>query len=221
VEKNPHWEREPRSGKWDGAGYCTGPAGKLIWSRPIRNDFRVPYIDEVALYKRYRFDEPWDGPNNIQLLDEMPRVYACPSHTSWEPRVAGLATPFGILACGGGIPSRRAQSKYTSYAAVLGKHCIFRGAEPVALDDITDGTSNTAMVGEITDAQILWTKPEDIDIAQHPRIGDRLGFSSDHSVGAMFLMADGSVHFLRESALQATIDALYTRDGGESITPDF
>lgn len=77
------------------------------------------------------------------------------------------------------------------------------------------------MVGEITDAEIRWTKPEDIDIATHPKIGDRMGFSSEHDSGAHFLMADGSVHFLKESLPQETVDALYTRDGSEPSTNAF
>jgi prepilin-type processing-associated H-X9-DG protein len=71
------------------------------------------------------------------------------------------------------------------------------------------------MIGEVTDADILWTKPEDIDASEHPKIGDRMGFSSDHANGAQFLMGDGSARFIAESVPQTTIDALYTRDGGE------
>src|SRR5438552_18335675 len=42
----------------------------------------LPFIDQADLYSKYNFDEPWDGPNNIKLLDEMPRLYKCPSHVS-------------------------------------------------------------------------------------------------------------------------------------------
>jgi hypothetical protein len=73
------------------------------------------------------------------------------------------------------------------------------------------------MIGEVTDADILWTRPDDIHIARHPKIGDRMGFSSDHVGGAQFLMGDGSARFIAESVPQTTIDALYTRDGGEKI----
>lgn len=178
----------------------------------------LPYVDQTALYAKYKFDEPWDGPNNIRLLDSIPPVYKCPSHCAPPRKVAGRASRFGLLACSNvGTVSSSNRPRCTNYAAVLGKDCAFRGAQPVSIKDITDGTSNTLLIGEVTDADILWTKPEDVDIAKHPRIGDRMGFSSDHKSGANFLRADGSVRFVSDVVPQATIDALYTRAGGEPI----
>lgn len=39
----------------------------------------LPYIagDEQKLYDAYKFDEPWDGPNNRKLADNMPGAYRC------------------------------------------------------------------------------------------------------------------------------------------------
>ncbi len=182
----------------------------------------LPYIDQAALYNRYNFAEPWDGPNNVKLLDEIPAVYKCPSHVPRSPAVAGLSACFGPLACStAATVSSAAGRRCTNYAAALGKNCVFRGARPVAIEDVTDGTSNTLMIGDVTDAEILWTKPEDIDIVQHPKIGDRMGFSSDHSGGVHFLMGDGSVRFIAESLPQATVNALHTRNGGEEIRAGF
>jgi len=36
----------------------------------------LPYIEQNELFKEYRFDEPWDGPNNRKLASRMPKVYA-------------------------------------------------------------------------------------------------------------------------------------------------
>jgi hypothetical protein len=179
----------------------------------------LPQLSLEELYKRYSFDEPWDGPNNVKLLDEIPPNYKCPSHSPRSAATAAVAPFFGVFACSTpGTVSSSARRRCTNYAAVLGPHCVFRGANPVTIKGITDGTSVTLMIGEVTDADILWTKPEDIDIAKHPKIGDRIGFSSDHYGGATFLIGDGSVRFLSDRLPQQTVDALYTRDGGEHVS---
>jgi len=37
------------------------------------------YMGNTPLQKAYRFDEPWDGPNNKKLLDPTwPPYYYCP-----------------------------------------------------------------------------------------------------------------------------------------------
>ena len=36
----------------------------------------LPDLGHADLYAQYRFDEPWDGPHNRQLLARMPAVYS-------------------------------------------------------------------------------------------------------------------------------------------------
>lgn len=152
----------------------------------------LPYLGEQSLYDEYNFSEPWDGPNNSRLLSRMPAVYACPSDPAAAPKTN------------------------TAYAAVFGEHCIFRGSEPVAIKDITDGMSNTLLVGEVK-ASIPWMKPVDVDIKVTPAIGAAGGLGSYHAGGVQILMGDGSVRFLSQSVPQQTLDALYTRDGNETV----
>ena len=38
----------------------------------------LPFIEQGELYDRFRLDEQWDSPNNIKLLEEMPRIYVDP-----------------------------------------------------------------------------------------------------------------------------------------------
>lgn len=151
----------------------------------------LPYIDQQARYNAYNFAEPWDGPNNSRLLANMPILYAC--------------------------PGRSRESTNTSYVAPIGTHCIFRGAEPVALDDIPDGASMTVLVGETLGADIPWMKPEDIDIAVHPALGDKQGFSSPHNGIVNFLLADISIISVKATVDPQTLQALFTRDGGETV----
>jgi hypothetical protein len=154
----------------------------------------LPQLGEDGLYNEYNFSEPWDGPNNSRLMSRMPNVFACPSQV--------------------GSPGNSS----TAYAGIFGEHCVFRGAQPVGMKDIPDGTSNTILVGEASEALIPWMKPDDVDVKLHPTIGDKLGLSSHHVGGIHVLLADGSVRFLSQNINIQTLEALFTRDGNETIS---
>jgi prepilin-type N-terminal cleavage/methylation domain-containing protein len=171
--------------------YVADASGKPMHSWRV---LILPFLEASPLYSEYNFSEPWDGPNNSRLLSRMPPVYACPSHGN---------APGGTT---------------TAYAAVFGEHCVFRGSEPVKFMDIPDGLSNTLIVAEATEAGIPWMKPEDVDIAKHPSLGDRAGFSSNHTGGIHALLGDGSVRFIAQSLPEQVLKALSTRDGSEPIS---
>lgn len=105
-----------------------------------------------------------------------------------------------------------------------------RGAE------VTDGLSNTLMVGERARRNSVSTWPgavPDADEAPSLVLGDTGttpnsphadadDFSSRHPHGANFLFADGSVHPIRNTINPAVWNSLATRAGGEPIsTGDF
>src|SRR5689334_22115089 len=93
----------------------------------------LPFLDQKAIYDRYRFDEPWDGPNNRKLHDLVVSAYACPSHPN-----PGHAT---------------------TYVAVVGPETAWPGAESRRLDEITDGHDRTIRVVEIASPSIHWMEP--------------------------------------------------------------
>jgi hypothetical protein len=189
--------------------FVTGPDNRPWHSWRV---LLLPYLDQAALYTRYKFDEPWDGPNNSKLLDEMPSVYSDP--------VYGENRKF-----------------YTHYAAITGDDMAFTadGAdfdgrdigtalkEGRGFQQFTDGTSNTLLVGPVgPDRQIPWMKPEDILVDdKFPDLGQKGGFAvpykSDKRGAAPFLRCDGSVLALLESIDRNTFRALLTLDGGEPI----
>ena len=194
--------------------FVLGPDGQKWHSWRV---LILPQLEQSELYAEYRFDEPWDGPNNRKLLAKMPQSFACPSRPCEIKSATVLA--IAVLACND-RPGPSAVNGFTSYSAVLGQNSPFRGTQPVELKEITDGPSNTLLIGESTRSKIPWTKPEDIDIAFHPTLGDPKGFSGPHGDGVMFLVGDGTVRFLSTKTPQAIVDALFTRNGGELI-PDF
>src|SRR5262249_60632474 len=35
----------------------------------------LPFIEQPVLYNKFHLDEPWDSPNNLPLLAEMPDIF--------------------------------------------------------------------------------------------------------------------------------------------------
>jgi hypothetical protein len=51
-----------------------GPPPPVSWRVLL-----LPYLEQDGLFRQYRLGEPWDGPNNIKLLEHMPKVYRHPA----------------------------------------------------------------------------------------------------------------------------------------------
>jgi hypothetical protein len=155
----------------------------------------LPFFEQQALYDRYRFDEPWDGPNNRLLADEISRVYSCPADT--KP----LKTE-------------------TSYVAVVGPGTAWPDEGTTSWDQIRDGMSRTIVIVEVHNSGIHWMEPRDLYVTQmplaiNPKRG--IGISSLHTGGAMVVCADGSVHMLPSDLDAETLWGLLTIAGGEDV----
>src|SRR5438105_14396240 len=48
---------------------CDKKTGKPLLSWRVA---LLPFLEHEALFKEFRLDEPWDGPNNKKLLDKLP-----------------------------------------------------------------------------------------------------------------------------------------------------
>lgn len=156
----------------------------------------LPYIGEQKLYKEFHHDEPWDSEHNKKLIKRMPKVFI----SATNPRLA-------------------ADSK-TTYLAPVGLATIFPGTRPVRFPgDITDGTSNTILLVDADDKHaVVWTKPEDLNLdPANPAKGLRLHRGKTFLV----LMADVSAHALPANISKTTLNAAFTRSGGEVLGSDF
>jgi prepilin-type processing-associated H-X9-DG protein len=169
--------------------------------RPIHS-WRVlilPYLEERTLYDEYRFDEPWNGPNNSRLANRPPRVFNCPKDVD---------------------RNGRANLPMTSYLAVVGPDTVWPAEHPTTISDITDGTPNTIHVVEVAHSGINWLEPRDLPLSELVPPGNSpplKGMPSGHTGGSHVLFADGSVKFISETVPSETLRALLTRNRGETV----
>ena len=160
----------------------------------------LPFVDQQTLYNQYRFDEPWDGPNNRQLLETVVPAYQCPSEY------------------------RHQKPQFTAnYLAIVGQDTAWPGDRSSSISDFTDGLSNTLLVVEVANSGVHWMEPRDLSttIMSHtinPSAGQ--GISSKHTGGANALMGDGAVRFLSQKMPESMLQKLITPNGGE-VVEDF
>ena len=152
----------------------------------------LPFLDEQDLYERFKLDEAWNSPHNIQLLEEMPEIYKNVSAAGQPPKGKTLwLRPYGNGAFNSSIEDK------------------------VTFEKIQDNTSDTIMVllADETSA-VEWTRPLDYPFnPKDPAHGLRenrqliVGFT-DGSTGILILDVENSDDTLR---------AMFTRSGGEEV----
>jgi hypothetical protein len=152
----------------------------------------LPFLDQDELYRKYSFDQPWDGPQNSKLHQAMPAVFHCPCG-SWE-------------------------GYETSYVAVVGNSTAWPGARCSRTQDVRDGLENTILLVEVAGFDGLWISPRDLSIEQmdfHLNGQAGTSISSGHKRPAM-LMADGNVRILGSDTQPEMLRAMLTISGGEN-----
>jgi hypothetical protein len=156
----------------------------------------LPFIEYEFLYSKYRFDEPWDGPNNSLLLKQMPKAYR--------------------------HPAANAPEGYTHYRVFASRP----GSEPSAVfidglptpkwSDTRGNRSNTILVVEAEEA-VPWTKPEVLDFDRSqplPKLGGQ--FKRGYNV----VLADGSTRFLQNNVPEDKLRAWITGTGRQAVPND-
>jgi hypothetical protein len=152
----------------------------------------------------FRFDEPWDSPNNSKF------------HNLWR---------YTVLHCPSD-PTTEGTNE-TNSVAVVGPGTMFPAdGTSRRLADVTDGTEDMLVVVEVAGAGIHWMEPRELDWGTMTfRVNDRTrpSLSSPHSSrisrysGPHVLTADGMVITLPGDSPPETLRALLTIAGGERI----
>jgi serine/threonine-protein kinase len=150
----------------------------------------LPFIEQDALYRQFKLNEPWDSPHNRPLIEKMPDVFRS--------------------------PGSKAEAGKTNYVVPVGSGALWSNAsdEP-KLQQVTDGTSNTIMIVVVDDAHaVTWTKPDDLEF--DPKAPKR-NIGSLQGDGFHVAFADGSTRLIGANVDDMLLAALFTRDGGEPI----
>lgn len=188
-----------------------------------------------------------DDRNKVARTNSL-AVYICPSHGR-----VGLFTLNGTNRCGG-LPL--AELAVSDYVGVTGKstrevplsgcsstfwsneEAVFEFTQSISFRDISDGVSQTVMVGERSCEPYpsAWSGalPEG-ELARHRVLGlmdspptaaavaetENVEFASFHPGGSQFLLADGAVRMVGVEIDPALFRALCTRSGGETVAAFF
>jgi prepilin-type N-terminal cleavage/methylation domain-containing protein/prepilin-type processing-associated H-X9-DG protein len=225
----------PRGTAYVGAGYQLPFTGYRGWMCEI-----LPYVDQDPLAKAL-YTNPWNT-GFFANYTTMVKTYLCSADGrifSRPPSGDGAFTSY--LGVTGSDTNAAAQTDMVASPTPTTNGIFDLGRFGIPLSDVTDGLSNTLMVGERPPSQDLywgWWSVSDYDsllsttqqYGQYtgctlPGIfsqgsenggcgGDSNHFWSLHNGGANWLLGDGSVRFLTYSAAGITVP-MGTRAGKE------
>jgi len=194
------------------------PMGGLEW-RPFGNTtkrqlawslFLLPYVEEANLFKSIDATKAFDHADNAVAAATVLNVYLCPSSRRTEQLSEGR----------GGC----------DYGGMYGERIVRPNNPPrglmvydkaYAARNVVDGLSKTIIVAE--DSQFIdgqWINGKNLfdqAYAINAAPAGENDMRSEHGGGAQAVLADSSVHFLREDLDLPTLAALCTRAEGDQV----
>jgi prepilin-type N-terminal cleavage/methylation domain-containing protein/prepilin-type processing-associated H-X9-DG protein len=241
--------RFPAGGQSSGAGFS--------W-----NVFVLPYLEQANLYNQFDLTMAYNsstvsattGNANLNLALNPVPTFLCPaahsnnqfsvgntaeqvgSQKTYTAHYYGVIGPTGASATGT-YPS--SPSPYTPSNSSYGSDGVLGIDTGTKITDISDGSSNTFLVGEISfndpnasTGYRMWTRgcsSKTCQSAKNVTYGPNttkyngssnfndISFGSNHFNGTNFAMADGSVKWVNNNVDLVAYKAAATKTGGESL----
>jgi prepilin-type N-terminal cleavage/methylation domain-containing protein/prepilin-type processing-associated H-X9-DG protein len=186
--------------------------------------FLLPYLEQDNLYRQINLTQPMQGQPAIQSIV---KVFICPADAPPASAFAVTSATFDPVVLAAPSSYAATVGDDSSEADALTGNGIFYRNSRTRLTDITDGTSQTVMIGDRAwaDSQGIWAgAPSGGILRAGPRNpwsfatasaavlvqahnnwinirtdadGGLDDFSSYHTNGVNLVFADGSVHFIR------------------------
>jgi hypothetical protein len=146
----------------------------------------LPYLGCDDLYRRYSFSEPWNGPHNRLLADEIPEVYKSP-----------------FIGSG---------STTTQYVGVSGERTAWWDAAPLSAGPRRDGTPDSCVwFAEISNSDIGWMEPRDFPIEDAIGPPGRRGIQSNYPGVLPVQMTSGSRKWIELDMPREKFRALFQK----------
>jgi prepilin-type N-terminal cleavage/methylation domain-containing protein/prepilin-type processing-associated H-X9-DG protein len=225
----------------------------LSWGAAI-----LPGLEQQALYDSINQNEPYLHDDNLAPGRQVLTVFLCPTAVNPELHkpngdTPSSATKYAVTNYGGNwgeralrcYPATRCPNNYSDQgdSSGIGRGVLLLAFErQVAMKEITDGTSQTIIVGEAPNGlHSIWVGHKNVfdqsaPISARaakpsawqscfPTFASKPGnycdfgqeFGSYHAGGAQFLLVDGSVQFVSSGIENRSLAALLSRRGGEVV----
>ena len=208
----------------------------------------LPYIEQQNVYSQFNASLPLTDAANATFLSNQIPAYKCPSDPqpdTWEIEeegspgtvlaklpIANYIGSFGTEELDG-CENAPGTAPVSANGQCRGDGIFYHNSR-IRIADITDGTTNTYMVGERKTVPLDgWFSTWPGMIAEGEEAFQRVcgsadhtpnhpdthldDFSSRHAGGAQFCQADGSVRFISESIDRGVYQSLATIQGGEVV----
>jgi prepilin-type processing-associated H-X9-DG protein len=170
--------------------YTVNAAGKPLHSW---RTLILPFIEGKPSYDKIDLSKPWNDPANQAAFDSMPPVYRCPSNHVSKGK--------------------------TTYLAIVVPGACLKPTESRPMSSITDGTSQTLAVIEVSDEQAVhWMEPRDADEAVISNLFTAK--TLPHPNVLMGAFVDGHVQALTRNTPPAVLQALISA-AGDDVVGDF
>jgi hypothetical protein len=159
----------------------------------------LPMLDQNALFREFRQDEPWDSKHNLKLLDV--KIDPLSNYGEEWDGTTTFQMPLG--------PKTVFGEKWTANKDRPKRR-------KVSFDDInnSDGLGQTFLFVEVDKKHAVpWTKPDDIVIdPKNPADG-----LADHDGNFHAAFCDGGVRLMSRDIPKATLNAMFSWNGREII----